>query len=370
MKTKIRINRGQVVKLLSPLNNLIQDKPMIPQLVNYLIRYSPVCTTVLASSIYATLEVEIPCETEDTGEILIPAKIVFQTLAGLSVEFVDIELDEHSITVIAKNEQATIGFKKGEYKTATDTADRFPLIKEVNYQFTTIPCSELLSGLSNTMKFANNQNDMREAMRGVCVHNNGTIKFIATDGISMAVYTSECEASNDGEMYIVNLGHIPTLLNILSIDASANCSVYIDSDFVRFHTNGYDYKCRLIDAKFPNYQGVLPSGKPTTTVEVNLPTFGKALKRISAFSEDEGGVLVLKEDSMEITSIGAGDTAKEIIPCTVVGNKLKIGINLTLMAKLVRSLSEPTATFSFDGAQKPITVTENSHFYLAMPRAI
>jgi len=112
--------------------------------------------------------------------------------------------------------------------------------------------------------------------------------------------------------------------------------------------------CRLIDAKYPEYEAVIPTENPNV-LTVNRKDFLNSLKRIVIFANRTTNqvVLDLTQDSLTIHAqdLDFNSEANEQLSCGYSGDTMKIGFNARFLIdmlgvltddEVVMKLSEPS----------------------------
>jgi len=122
--------------------------------------------------------------------------------------------------------------------------------------------------------------------------------------------------------------------------------------------------CRLIDAKYPNYEAVIPKENPNT-LEINRTELLGSLKRISIFSnrtthqviiDKKGNMLTILAEDKDYNSKGT-----ETLTCVGDGNDLKIGFNARFLAEMLSNLTSDKVKIAMSAPNRAgiITPIEN-----------
>jgi len=109
----------------------------------------------------------------------------------------------------------------------------------------------------------------------------------------------------------------------------------------RFSFEDYTLTCRLVDAKYPNYNAVIPKDNPNL-LTINRSELLSAVKRTSIFSSKETHQVRLNISGMQL-EVSAEDAnysnkANEILLCNYKGDPLRIGFNSKYLHEMLSNL--------------------------------
>jgi DNA polymerase-3 subunit beta len=99
--------------------------------------------------------------------------------------------------------------------------------------------------------------------------------------------------------------------------------------------------CRLIDAKYPDYNAVIPKENPNL-LSLQKDDFYSSLRRTSIFSNKTTHQVVLKMAGAELTvsaqDLDFSNEASEKLTCEYLGNPMEIGFNAKFLLEMLGSL--------------------------------
>ena len=108
-----------------------------------------------------------------------------------------------------------------------------------------------------------------------------------------------------------------------------------------FEFDGTLLVCRLIDAKYPDYNAVIPVDNPNL-LTVNRTDFQNSLKRISIYANKTTNqvVLNLSENSLTISAqdLDFSNEATEQMTCNYAGNPIQIAFNAKFLIEMLTIL--------------------------------
>jgi DNA polymerase-3 subunit beta len=99
--------------------------------------------------------------------------------------------------------------------------------------------------------------------------------------------------------------------------------------------------CRLIEGRYPNYNGVIPQNNPNK-VNIDRLNFLNALKRVTVFSNSANSLIKLNISPNSIF-ISAQDidfsiSAEETITCIYTGDSMSIGFKGTYLIEILNNI--------------------------------
>src|SRR5690606_39962997 len=138
------------------------------------------------------------------------------------------------------------------------------------------------AGIDNTL-FATSNDEMRQAMMGVFIKvDENNVTFVATDAHKMVKYTFlDVSSEIEGTMIIPKKSL--SLVN-MALDGTGNVTLNYSKSHVFIQSGNTEIACRLIDATFPNYNGVIPTNNPNI-LTIDRKALLNSLKRISRSEE-------------------------------------------------------------------------------------
>ena len=103
----------------------------------------------------------------------------------------------------------------------------------------------------------------------------------------------------------------------------------------------FEMVCRLIEGRYPNYNGVIPQENPYKVI-IDRISFLNALKRVSVFSNQASSLvkLHLKDNLMTVSAqdIDFSTSAEERIVCQFEGTELNIGFKATYLIEILGNI--------------------------------
>ena len=179
---KFSVSSALLQRQLAAISGVIMSSPVVPILENFLFELEDGKLTASASDLQTSITTEIEVETQDSGSVAVPAKILLDTLKSLPEQPITFSIDEeHKSVEITSN--------TGHYKLAGENAEDFPKIPKADSKLNILMSSDILGRAIGNTIFATSNDELRPAMTGIYVEfqENGTL-FVATDGHRLIRY--------------------------------------------------------------------------------------------------------------------------------------------------------------------------------------
>jgi len=297
--------------------------------------------TITSTNLETTIVSDIEVLASEDGRIAVPAKILLETLKALP---------EQPITFVLDGETNGITLKSsyGEYKLAGDTPDEFPqLPEEDNVDSIKLNTKILSEAIAKTI-FATSSDELRQAMTGVFVQVDfNKIIFVATDAHKLVKYTFGNISSENTASFIIPKKALNLLKNALSADGEVSLSFNNKNAFFTFDDTRVI--CRLVDAKYPDYNAVIPVENPNVLSLVRRD-FQNSLRRIAIYANKTTNQVILNinENSLTISAqdLDFSNEATEQLSCTYNGDPMTIGFNAKFLGEMLGILESPDVTLN------------------------
>jgi len=331
---KFIVNTGALLKQLQLISGAISANSVLPILENFLFDINKKNLTVFATDLETSMSANMEIDSKESGKIAMPAKMLLDVLKTLPEQPLTFNIDN-------KNFGVEITSDNGKYKLSGENGDDFPKIPVAeNVTNLNIAASVLGKAISKTL-FAVSTDELRPAMTGVYfqLDPDGTT-FVATDAHKLVRYRRTDAKSDSASTFIVPRKALNLLKSALPGDDTAVNVSYNNSNAFFNFGNG-NLICRLIDARYPDYNAVIPTNNP------NKLTIGRAelqnsLKRIAIFSNKTTNQVVLKITGNELQvsaqDLDFSNEASEKLNCTYEGADMEIGFNAKFLVEMLNTL--------------------------------
>ena len=330
---KFIVSSTYLQKQLQLLGGVINNSNTLPILDNFLFELQNNTLTVSASDLESTMSTTLEVESESTGQIAVPAKLLLDTLKTFA---------EQPLTfVVESNNTIEISSNHGKYALAYANAEEFPKSIELTDPSQTKIASNILATAINKTIFAAGNDDLRPVMSGVFFQfSTENLTFVATDAHKLVKYTRTDITASETAEFIMPKKPLNLLKGVLSTADEEVCIEYNDSN-AKFSFGNTVLVCRLIDGKYPNYEAVIPKENPNQ-LTIARNQFLNSVRRISIFSNKTTHQIRLKIAGAELNisaeDIDYSNKAEERLTCDYQGDDIQIGFNARFLNEMLGNL--------------------------------
>ncbi len=253
---------------------------------------------------------------------------LLKTLPDQPLTF-ELNPDTHIISISSQN---------GRYKVAGEPDDDFFQVPSLEDSSQVVLKASVLSNAINKCMFAVSTDELRPSMTGVYFTLNAEgVTFVATDAHKLVRYKHSGETSDEHSSFIVPKKALGLLKAALPSDDTDVTIAYDQAD-VFFSFGGTRLKCRLIDARYPDYNAVIPTENPNRLI-ISKKDLQNSLKRIAIFSNKTTYQVALKIEgsklSLSAQDIDFSNEAREHLTCQYDGEDMEIAFNAKFLVEIL-----------------------------------
>jgi len=331
---KFIVSSTYLLKQLQVLGGVINNSNTLPILDNFLFELSDSKLTVSASDLETTMSSVIEVESESSGSIALPARLLLDTLKTFPEQPLTFVVEENNTVEISSNH--------GKYALAYAEAEEFPKAVELDNPSSTTVSAEILSTAISKTIFAAGNDDLRPVMSGVFFQfSTEGLTFVATDAHKLVKYSREDIKADQVAEFIMPKKPLNLLKGILASSDEEVTIEYNDSN-AKFTFENSELVCRLIDGKYPNYEAVIPKENPNV-LTIDRTQFLNSVKRVSIFSNKTTHQIRLKIAGAELNisaeDIDYSNKAEERLTCDYQGDDMQIGFNSRFLSEMLSNLT-------------------------------
>lgn len=370
---EINFNVDSVLSQLTQVASVVNPKNALPILGSILLSFEKDKDSVIsASDGEVTLATKIQVESNETAKICIDAKMLLQTLRGLTGREVTLTFDTNGNNIIQGK------YNNGTFTLPFDRGDEYPTPTKFdgNESSFIIDSQQLLRSV-DMVRFSVANDELRPQMNGVNFDllNDGLVTA-ASDGSKLAKF-SDFAIKNDKDIagFILPTKPCNILTNILQ-KVEGKVKVAFDSRLLSVNNESFKLTTRLIEGRFPNYNAVIPKDNNIVAIVEKDEILG-ALKRVMPLGSSTTEMVVLDFNGNQLTvsseNLDFSTSASETISCELKGERIRIAfkgsfieqsIQNVLTEKVKLLMSEPSRACVI----KPFVEQENTEYLsLLMP---
>ena len=366
---KFVVSTTTLLRKIQLIGGAISTNTVLPILENFLFDIQDGKLTIFATDLETSMSCQMDVDAKENGKVAIPARMLSDTLKTFAEQPLTFSVDD-------KNFAVEITSDNGKYKLAGESGDEFPKIPVAEDVTSIDIASSVLAGVVGKTLFATSTDELRPAMTGVFfqLNSEGTT-FVATDAHKLVKFNRKDAVASDSTSFIVPKKALTLLKTALPLDET-NVSLSYNSSNAFFSFDSVNLICRLIDAKYPDYNAVIPSDS-SSQLNIGRVDLLNSLKRIAIFSNKTTNQVILKITGSDL-QISAQDLdfsneANERLSCNYEGADIEIGFNAKFLIEMLNVLEGDEVLFKFSGATRagvlvPAEAQENEELLmLVMP---
>jgi len=330
---KFIVSSTYLLKKLQVLGGVINASNTLPILDNFLFELDKNNLQVSASDLETTMSTKLKVDSEDSGTIAVPAKLLLETLKTFP---------EQPLTfLVADNNTVEISSNHGKYALAYADGAEFPKAVELSDPSATNLQGDILATAISKTIFAAGNDDLRPVMSGVFFQfSPENLTFVATDAHKLVKYQRTDVSASQVAEFIMPKKPLNLLKGILLGSEEDVLIEYNDSN-AKFSFDETVLICRLIDGKYPNYEAVIPKENPNQ-LTISRDQFLSSVKRVSIFSNKTTHQIRLRIAGAELNisaeDIDYSNKAEERLTCSYQGDDMQIGFNSRFLVEMLNSL--------------------------------
>jgi DNA polymerase-3 subunit beta len=365
---KFEVSSSELLKKLQMAAGVIVSNPVLPITESFLFELKGNNLKITATNVETTVITSAEVSGKEKGKLAVPAKIFLETLKALP---------EQPIIFQSNNDNFEIEIQSsyGRYNLAGVNGDDFPEIpSEDNVEKFSFPSLSLTSAITKT-SFATSSDELRLAMTGVYMQlDYNKVLFVATDAHKLVKYTFGNINSDINGSIILPKKVLSLLKNSLPDHGDVEISFNKKNAFFTFQDT--NVVSRLIDAKYPDYNAVIPVDNPNI-LTVDKKDFQNSLRRIGIYANKGTNQVVLNitDNSLTLTAkdLDFSNEANEQLSCRYDGDTMSMGFNSKIFVDLLSNIETDEAVLHLSvpsraGILVPSEQEENEHLMmLVMP---
>ncbi|MDR2805910.1 MAG: DNA polymerase III subunit beta [Dysgonamonadaceae bacterium] len=333
---KFVVSSNLLLSHLQTVGRVIASKNTIPILDCFLFELHGNRLTITAADsetrMITTIEVS---EADKEGTFAVPSKNLLEALKELPEQPVVFEINDLSLEML-------ISYENGKYNFVAQRGDEYPQSKPLRDDAArlTLKAADLLIGISHTI-FASGEDELRPVMNGVFFDiSPENITFVASDGHKLVRFKNLTVTGNEAAAFILPKKPANLLKTILPRE-EGEVVIGFDANNAYITMAHFVVVCRLIEGRYPNYNGVIPMNNPYK-VTVDRLSFVNALKRVTVFA-DPGTSLIRLSFSHDSIFISAQDinfstSAEETLACLYDGVPMNIGFKGIYLIEILNNI--------------------------------
>ena len=369
---RLSILQENLAEGLSIVGRAVSSRSTLPVLGNILLSTDDGRLKLAATNLEVGVSCWLGAQVEDEGAITLPARLLTEWVGSVPAEKINLEMVVRTMSVNLKCARFESNIKGID-------ASEFPLIPTADGERSLGLPPATLRKIIDQVAFAaaDAKDTSRPSLTGVLARFEGDrLTLAATDGYRLSVRRTILPVSSPADHSVIiparSLQEVSRISGECDPDQPVELAVAAARNQILFRMKGrgegekgafhqVDLVSQLIDAKFPDYNAIIPKNYTTRTV-MDTAAFQRALKVASLFARDasdrvmfqivpgsdtEPGQVILRSTSAE-----AGDNVAEV-DALVEGNGLEIAFNARYLMEVLSVIDTPQVVLETSRSDRP-----------------
>lgn len=345
---KFSVSSSDLQKKLQLASGAISSNPVLPILEDFLFTISNNQLTIAASDLETTFITSLAVNADGDGVVAVPAKILVDTLKALPQQPITFTIDE-------KNYGIEITSAYGRYKLAGENGEDYPKIPQATeVDQVSVSAHKLQEGINKTL-FATSTDELRPAMTGVFFQVDfSKMVLVATDAHKLVKFSMSDVMGEVTANFILPKKALNLLKSALP-NTDAQVSMAFNKANAFFTIEETTLVCRLIDARYPDYNAVIPVDNPNV-LTISRTDLQNSLKRIVIYANKTTNQVVLNvaDGSLTVSAqdLDFSNEATEQLACQYKGDALQIGFNAKFLVEMLGVLESEEIKLEMSSATR------------------
>jgi len=350
------MSRTNLFNQIQRCQNIVEKRNTNPILANILFETKEQCLKLTATDLQSTFSSQQTADILQKGAFTVEAKKIFDIIRELNPENpVELKTEGSFLEVLSG------GVK---FKLATKSSDEFPSEPSDETDLSVkVQGSELMRMITST-SFAMSTDETRKYLTGSLfeVSLEHGIRIVTTDGHRMALSELGLEGQTEITECIVPKKAVMEIKR-LAEGAEENITLCLGKQQVRVEINNQIFTSKVIDAKYPVYEDVIPKNNQYEAV-VDKNQLDQALRRSMVVANDFTHDVKLTFTTTKLT-VAAHNTeqeqAEESLAIDYEGLDIEVGFNAKYMRDVLSAIQSSTVRIQLKDSLSPALLLEADH---------
>lgn len=337
-----KVSSSALYSRLVQASKVLASKNVLPILDCFLFDVKEGSITVTASDGDKYFVTQVPViEHDGEARFCIKAKTIMDSIKELAEQPLSLGFNPDNMGIAGRH-------SSGTFTLSAMDASVYPLPVAVQEGSTTLslPAKVLLNGIGRCL-FATANDQVRMAMNGIYMDiQPDCIVFASTDSRKLVKCTNTTVQSGITAGIIIHK-KVAAILKAVMTKDDEDLTLTFDSQRATIVTGDFTMHFRLIEARFPNYNGVIPKDNPYH-VDLDRLTLLGALKRTSIFCSQSTGMITLELSNNTLRLKGATDdygaSAEEYITCQYTQQPISVNFSCHFLLEITGILESESVT--------------------------
>ncbi len=360
---KVSFNKLELVQAVSNVQRAVSTKNSNAALEGIFIKAQNKKVTLCGYDLELGIRTELDALIIEEGEIVLSAKMFADIVRRMPDEVITIETDDKLITYINSGvvDFQIVGISAFEYPELPS----FEAIESFELN------GDLLKNMIKQTYYAISDNQSKPIYTGSLFDlNNGYLNIVSVDGFRMAVRKEKVDVDLHCNFIVPG----KTLSEVMKINCEddGNINVIVGKKHVIFKIKNYSVVSRLIEGKFLEYAGTIPSGAQTS-LRVKTREIASSVERMALLTNEKLQTpvrVIVADEGIKLHCTTVVGKASDYINVSFDGSEVEIGFNNRYLLDAIKNADTDELLFEFNGPLKPLKVMPvegDSFVFLVVP---
>jgi len=362
---KFSCNQQTLSKALNTVSKAVTSRTTIPILKGIRLEVDENILKLSASDLDLSIETKMEVNSDETGSVVVSAKLFSDIIRKLPNEDIQIEeMEDNSIVIKCLASEFTI---------VGQPADEFPNIGEIKEEKKLAIDKDILRDMIKKTSFSASIDESKGIIVGVMIEmEENSLNMVALDGFRMAITRKAMK--NEEKRKIIISARILNEINKIMIENEENQDIYIILEDKKelFLIGETKIALRLLEGDFIKYRDILPKENQCKVI-INRSDLLNSIERASLLAKEGKNNLIkmsIFRDKIIITSRSEEGNVKEEVFVDKEGSDLDIGFNSKYILDVLKVVNDEKILMEFNTSVSPCLIKPvegNAYEYLVLP---
>ncbi len=352
---KTRVQKDELLKRLSDIQNIVEKKNTVPILNHCLITAEKGGSYITATDLETAFKEPINyLKIEKEGKICIPARKLLEIIREMDGEVLMESIDSQWVRIKSG---------KSQFRLVCMDADDFPKWPDLEgIEEVEINSGVLLEMIEKSL-YAAGESDTRYVLNSILFHvrQGGLLTVVGTDGHRLALLSKETAFDlKEEKKLVISRKSVSELRRFLQSDESRSVRVVLGKKHILFKIDEIQFLTQLIEGIYPNYEQVIPVSNQKS-LAIDRESLLKSLRMVSIMSRERSNAVKvdISPSSMTISasSPDLGEASDEI-EIEYSGDTMAIAFNARYIIDALNAMTSERVIFKLNEPLSPVLIME------------
>jgi len=364
----ISLPRAALLQTVQRCQSIVEKRHTVPILANILLKAEAQTLNITATDLEVGIRSRSEATVKQEGAVTVSAKKLFDIVKELDAE--------QEVQLEATDAFVSIRSGRSRFRLSSLPATDYPELVENDTNVPVRVAGQQLARMIAATSFAMSHDETRKYLTGTLfeVDANSVLRLVTTDGHRLALSEFQLTEPAAACQCIVPRKAVMEIRKLCE-ESGQDVELYLGERQVRLVAGSNVLTSKLIDARFPVYQDVIPVGNPNT-VTVDRAAFDQVLRRSMIVANEFTHDLRLQfmPQGLEISAHNTEqEEAQEHVEASYAGREVVIGFNGRYLRDALGAMNSPAVRIELKDELSPVLLSAEGNDqdrYVIMPMRI